>query len=284
MTEGSLVIMRPGCQQTLKHCVRAERDKNFQVRYCISFRGTCLQESISPLTTPIKQHVMSNSTSSPAPVLPTSSSNTPIIADPMHHTTELRRTKKKICLLAGDSFEARLDPDRLGKGKKDVRRIAEGGLKISDVEDTLEKFSMDNPDVMVEKLFVSIGTNDIRGCRSEVDHLKGPVKKLFATIRILFPDCKVYVQCVLPLPTVHKNVIKNVRGINDILYNCCSHAHFYYMNILNFFLDKWGSKRSSLLFNNRSSSDVHPNVRGMGVLARFYIYHLHSRRFNPIAY
>ena len=107
---------------------------------------------------------------------------------------------------------------------------------------------------------------------------------LFATIRILFPDCKVYVQCVLPLPTVHKNVIKNVRGINDILYNCCSHAHFYYMNILNFFLDKWGSKRSSLLFNNRSSSDVHPNVRGMGVLARFYIYHLHSRRFNPIAY
>ena len=34
----------------------------------------------------------------------------------------------------------------------------------------------------------------------------------------------------------------------------------------------------------RNVFDIHPNRRGMGVLARAYIYFIHSRWFNPMGY
>ena len=241
MNEGSLVIMSPGCQLSLNHCVRAEiksSNSEPQVRYSLSFRGLAKESSKK---SPVKELIQtfddrSNSpSSSPIPAISSPDSHTPLANHPV---TTPHQPKKKICLLAGDSFTARLDVKRLGKLKKDVRSIAEGGSRISDVEGTLEKFSLDNPEVTVEKLFVSIGTNDIRWCQNGVSHLKGPVKKLFSKIKTLFHGCKVFIQCVLPLPGVHKNVVRNVRGINNILYNCCSHAHFYYLNVFNSFLDK----------------------------------------------
>lgn len=286
MNEGSLVVMRPGCQKTLNHCVRAERSSSeCQVRYSISFRGTTTLEShiTQTLNSPVKDLIKSfdeksHHSSPPTVPVPDTSAVRGTTSPPTQN-----QHKQKICLVAGDSFAARLDVLKLGKHKRDVRSIAEGGFKIRDVEGSLEKFSLDNPDVLVEKLFVSVGSNDTRYCKNGVSHLKGHVKQLFRKIQDFYPDAKVFVQCVLPLPAVHKYVVKNVRGINDIIYGCCSHAHFYYMNILNFFLDERGATRNCTLFNV-SDRDVHPNKKGLGVLARFYIFHIHSRRFNPLAY
>ena len=145
---------------------------------------------------------------------------------------------------------------------------------------------MDNPDAKVEKVLISIGTNDIRHCSKGVSHLKGPLKKLFKKLKTLVPVARVYVQSLLPLPFSEKDrfrVRQNVTAFNNILYNCCSYEHIYYMDIFGHFLNEWGSARSRTLFPS-SISDVHPNSRGMGKLAKFYIHVIHNRRFNPVGF
>ena len=167
-----------------------------------------------------------------------------------------------------------------------VINVAKGGAKISDVEVAVEKYVMDNPDAKVEKVLISIGTNDIRHCSKGVSHLKGPLKKLFKKLKTLVPVARVYVQSLLPLPFTEKDrfrVSQNVTAFNNILYNCCCYEHIYYMDIFDHFLNEWGSARSRTLFPS-STSDVHPNSRGMGKLAKFYIHVIHNRRFNPVGF
>ena len=47
-------------------------------------------------------------------------------------------------LLVGDSLLARLDPERLGKGKKTILNLAKGGNKICNVIDSLKAFIADS--------------------------------------------------------------------------------------------------------------------------------------------
>ena len=187
-----------------------------------------------------------------------------------------------VILIAGDSYAERMDSDRLRNNRKKVINIAKGGQQIRHVNNSINTFFSDNPDVIVDKIILSIGTNDIRNCYRGINHLKGPVKHLFKNIKELSPKSKVYVQSLLPLPVIHNNVVHNVVRFNNMLLNCCAFEHFYYMNVIPSFIDKWGMYRNNDLFN-RSLRDVHPNKRGMGVLAKFYLFVIHNRTFNPLA-
>ena len=69
-----------------------------------------------------------------------------------------------------------------------VESVAKGGSKINQVEIQLVDFHSQNPGVVVDKLILSIGTNDIRYCSKGVNHLRGPLKQLCETIRHLFPN------------------------------------------------------------------------------------------------
>ena len=73
------------------------------------------------------------------------------------HTQSFKQIKYKVTLLAGDSFLERLDPARLGKNKKRVISIAKGGSKISQVQNSIENFALENEDLVVEKLFLNNG-------------------------------------------------------------------------------------------------------------------------------
>ena len=95
INEGSLVIMRPGSQKTLNHCVRTERTSGeCQVRYSIHHS--------SPSTVPVTDTGAARGTTSPS---------------------TQNQHKKKICLVAGDYLAVRLDVLKLGKQKRDVRRL-----------------------------------------------------------------------------------------------------------------------------------------------------------------
>ena len=250
-------VMKPGCQAKLKHCVPpVSDDSSVGPRFSISFRNiipTVDQDTVTPAPPPKS-------------VMP----------------------RQKVVVMAGDSFFARLDPERLGKGKQKVVMLAKGGRKMSEVHKAVEDYVAKNPEVDIKSLYVSVGTNDIRGCNNGVNHLKTPLNEFMKGIKALAPKAKIYIQSLLPIPSNGNwKVEANVVSINNLIFNCCSKHKLYYVDVFNSFLNSYGNRNLDLFppFNqNKNYWDIHPNKRGFGLLARHYIYLIHSKRFNPLGY
>ena len=260
-TDRTMNIMKPGAQYKMKHAVLAaagDDKKTPNVRFSLSFR------KITPAIS--KEEVKSPTTTG--------------------HVK--KQPKKKVVLVAGASFAARLDAKLLGKNKQDVRNIAIGGRKLPQVQKDIEDFVSANPDLEVSKLFVSVGANDIRYCENGIKHLKGPVSSLMRSIKTLLPGTKVWFQSIPPInPNGCKFTAINVLQMNNLLYNLCSKFKLFYLDIFPAFLNTQGGINSSLFPKYdtvKKLFDIHPNKRGMGVLARFYIYIIHSKWFNPCGY
>ena len=275
-TDRSMNVMKPGAQNVMRHRVKAGVSVPgiSNVRYSVSFRKIVPKTPKTKVTDKI-------------PPTPTNI-NADNPKDPLHTLDEDHiPPKKNIILVAGDSFPARLDPKRLGKGKKDVRIIARGGSKITAVQESIEKFVDSNPNVVVKKLFVSIGTNDIRYCENGIKHLKNAICDLMRRIKVLLPDTKVFFQSI---PPIHPNgcpyTVENVCAMNALIFNLCSRFKVFYFDVFRDFLDKDGFIKSRLFpeYNPIKGFDIHPNTKGLGVLASHYIYLIHSKWFNPMGY
>ena len=270
MKNNSLVIMRPGTQQNLKHAVRAEvksKDSESQpkIRYALSYRAVKSVSTPSP-----------SSASVPRDPSPSTAPQTKV---PVKHVT----------LVAGDSYAARLDSAKLGKGKVDVQNIAVGGAKMNMVQKQLEDYAAANTDVAVDKIILSVGTNDIRNVQ-DLNLLRGPLKELCSKVNTLFPNSKVHFQSLLPLPIKNERdwlTNRRIIDFNRILYNECIFRRFFLIDVFYPFTKFRRAlnepvKRFDPLFEKNG---IHPNIdRGMGVLARFYIRAIHSKYFNPLVY
>jgi hypothetical protein len=266
-THLTMNIMKPGAQKIMKHRVPAGQHlpKKSNLRFSLSFRKI-VTEPLSPDNT-------ADQTSAAAVSPPKQQSVSP---------------KSPAVLVAGDSFAARLDADRLGKGKKKVIKVARGGLKIADVQRSIEEFVDGNTKYDIEKVIVSVGTNDIRHCRSGVKHLKNTLCDFMRYLKVTFPSASIYFQSIIPL--AHNKcpyVTSNVLDMNNLIFNLCSKFHLYYLDVVGSFLNRWGYRNDRLFpefDSDRQSYDIHPNKRGLGVLAKHYIYLIHSRWFNPLGY
>ena len=165
-----------------------------------------------------------------------------------------------------------------------------GRAKISNVQKQLEDFAIGNEDTVVDKLLVSVGTNDIRFCKNGINHLRGPLKQLCSRIYELFPNSKVYFQSLLPLPCKNNhdwNTNSNVINLNRFIFNECIFRKFYFMDAFEMFRTPHYDTRSPHIRNDRlfELNGIHPNTRrGMGVLAKLYLRALHSRFFNPCVF
>ena len=257
-SNNSLYIMHPGWQSILKHRVLQGDSSGSQdhTRYSISFRrsGSIL---------PKESYIQSQSEESP--------SSTPVSRIPAS-------------LLVGDSFLARMDKERLQKNKKTILNLAKGDNKIQNVIQSLHAFknASENEWYLINQIFISVGTNDIRYCKNGVSHLKGELFSLVRTIKNYFPSAKIYLQSLLPLPVTYNNedyVIKNVLDLNRLIYHVCVHKRVFMIDVFKSFL--YRGYRHPMLFPN-NVNDIHPNRRGLGVLARKYIDILHSRNFDPL--
>jgi hypothetical protein len=67
-----------------------------------------------------------------------------------------------VCLIAGDSYAARLDPVKLGRRTVEVVSVARGGANVNHVMDQLKDYKSNNSSVVVDKICISVGTNDLR--------------------------------------------------------------------------------------------------------------------------
>ena len=199
-------------------------------------------------------------------------------------TTHKKDLKRSIVLVAGDSISAGLNEEKLGKfGRKKVINISKGGSKIKNVQDSIIKFHENNKDTCtIEKVFLSVGTNDIRNAQHGIIHLKAPLIRLLKTTKLLFPVAKIYCQSLIPLPAWNKAIISNVWNMNNLIYNVCQTMHTYYVNIFHPLLDMFG-RRNSFYFPE-SPHNIHPTAKGMSVIAKVYIYLIHNQWFNPLGY
>ena len=211
-TNHSMNIMKAGCQSHLLH--RVPPGTAGGVRYTLSFRKVL---SLPP-TNELDPHGTSLSVTTDVTTAP---------------STSAYKLKKKTVLLAGDSYFERLDVDKLGKSKQSVCKVAKGGRKINDVLQSLKEFSTDNPELDVTKLFICVGTNDIRNCHERgVFHLKTPLEGLFSMAKQLFLNAKVYIQSLLPIPSNGNRFSdRNVLSLNRMIFNLCSkHRIFLLMH------------------------------------------------------
>ena len=106
MESNSITHMKPGCQQLLKHQVRAETNTRVsvdEVRYSISFRSLVVKGG------PSLNQMPSSESDCELKGLPVTDSviKKPVINKPA--------AKTHIALVAGDSYAARLDTSRLGR-------------------------------------------------------------------------------------------------------------------------------------------------------------------------
>ena len=260
-TNNSLYVMHPGCQSILQHRVLQGDSSGSEnhIRYSISFR----RSNATPRRESADQ----------TPRFEESPNTPPVSANAIPAS-----------LMVGDSFLARLDKDRLGKNRKTIINLAKGGNKFRDVIQSLRTFksNSENDKYLIKQIFISVGTNDIRNCKNGIMHLKGELFNLVRTIKHLFPTAKLYMQSLLLLPVTHDNrsyVVENVLNFNKMIYHVCVHERVYMIDIFRTFLFR--GYRHHMLFPN-NVNDIHPNRRGLGVLARKYIDIIHSRHFDPL--
>ena len=157
-----MYVMKLGTQSTLQHRVvrgNIKQPEN-QVRYSISFRKS-KPENTEPIADSFQQGTACSSGSVPS--------------------SDNKAPRVRTTLIVGDSFAARLDPERLSKGRKKVIDIAKGGNKIPDVIDSVMNFCDNDSScgLIVDQVFCSVGTNDIRKWRNEgVFKFEGELFKL----------------------------------------------------------------------------------------------------------
>ena len=150
----------------------------------------------------------------------------------------------------------------------------------------LKSYAASNVGTVVDKVLVSVGTNDIRYCPN-IDELRPKYKSLCSQITELFPNSRVYFQLLIPLPCKHNSDwITNSKVIhfNRMIVNECIFRKFHVLDTFSAFCSPFNDPRYPELRNSKlfNGSDIHPSkTRGMGVLARFYLRALHSKYFNP---
>jgi alkylated DNA repair dioxygenase AlkB len=266
MKDRSLVLMKPGTQQEMKHKVRAEKTEATSVRYSLSFRALAKR----PPTPPENEQTSSSSTTD------CSSVQTPC--------TNI--VSKHVCLVAGDSYAARLDPVKLGRKSVEVASVARGGANLNHVMDQLKDYKSKNSSVIVDKICISVGTNDLRYLDNAYN-FKFKFKSLCSLIKELYPSSKVYFQLLLPLPCKNRydwRTNSNIMTLNRIIVNECIFRRFHVLDAFHPFCMRFRNPSLPDLRDNRlfKGNNIHPSeTKGMGVLAKLYIRAIHSNFFDP---
>lgn len=271
LTSGSMFIMKPGCQKSLKHKLNKD-DELSGVRYSISFR-----KSVSPdeFNEPPVVDQQANDE------LPDIDHEKLTSQTPEGGQIKNNSIKIPTVLIAGDSITKNLHASKIGKKHVRVDNISVGGHNMHRTLKSIEEYHEKNKDtVKVTKVFVSVGCNDIRFVYSRgVNHLKAPLTRLILTIKDLFPSALIFFHSVLPVRIQNRWTDINVCKLNDILKSYCHFHNIYYLNFFRLFLTRDGNRN-----DNMFRDDVHPKNSCMGLFAMYYIKIIHNNDdiyFNP---
>ena len=136
----------------------------------------------------------------------------------------------------------------------------------------------------VKRVILSVGTNDIRYCRSGVGHLYYPILNLVNKIKTYFPDATVFVQSLLPIRynamrPENPHVVRNVTELNKLLIKAAANiGDCFYFDIC----DKYYDRRNGVPIDRLYRDNVHLSRSGLSILAKAYIQIIRGRNNSVI--
>ena len=252
---GSLFVMNSGAQATTRHQVLPKKSGPCGERFSVSFRKILYTEVKNEWPFTVKSSVA-----------PPKQSQSP---------------GQKTTLVLGTSIPFYLDFDKLAgtSGSVKVVNLCKRGAKISHLQEILdEHYKNESSDVVVDKVIVSVGTNDLRNNRRPtVGHLYTPMENLVAKIKTFYPEATIYMQSLLPQRVENAFTVSNVLGFNKLLVKLSALNKCYYLDIFDDFLGTNKHPNQNLY----RWDGVHLNNKGLSTLARAFISKIRGR-FNPI--
>jgi len=283
---GSVVVMKPGCQDVLEHRVPAA-SKPCGVRFALSFRHFICKDNVSSCSSDIYHSGGEFSPSMPeSPIVEEVDTPVKVTQPPSGPPPSPKpETLPSAIIMAGDSFMKGLKTDKLKKGKRiNIFNLAESGHSIKQVKRSVVNFSKSGEasKYQIRKVFFSIGTNDIKHYdKNGVTHLKNPISDLLRTTKELYPLAEIYVQSLIPLPVNNRKfIVEDLDELNKIIYDACCKQRCWMMDAMTVMLNEYYVRNPSLFKRN----NIHPNASGYSVLAQLYIRAIHSERFYPFGW
>ena len=270
--DGSLYMMKPGCQEFFEHRVPVNyKEKNS--RFCLSFRRMIPisdgDEASSPKPNEVSNEVkeiVERFTGETLDALP-AIKDSPVknFLAPKDFANPPK--KKKTTVLFGTSVTKWVMGKKLATNGRKFINISQSGAKIKHISENVEDFYRTNKAATdVEKVILSFGTNDIKYSRRGVAHLKRYVIDLVTKTKVMFPGAIVLIQCCLPIRNLYWYTVPNVMEFNKILIDICREYNCVYIDCFREFLTGNGSDQNQDLF----SDWLHLNGRGLSILSSWF--------------
>ncbi len=191
---------------------------------------------------------------------------------------------EKLCLLLGTSITQRVDGALMSKKGRTVVNLSASGANIEHVHKMAGDFHYENPHSIhkVDKIVVSVGTNDIKWYNCHVKNLRREFKPKLITLiqdlKLLFPFASISFQTVLPIRIVYNYTVDSVHQFNNLLLEVCSQFSCTFFDCFSRFLDREGVHPNRLFYRD----NWHLNDIGLKVLCRALKFLIYGNIFNPI--
>ena len=240
----SLHIMHAGCQEKLLHSVPPGNESDEDgPRVVFSYRKSSENKSTS------------------------SGPSTPVSKNSPVNT-----------LIVGTSMTRKLDTKRLAKKGNVCVNISHGGGTINDIKQELIKYKSSDNSLIMQKVILSVGTNDIQKVKS-IDELEKPLNDLIKITKDNYPSAEVYLQNLIPIRLQRyycKNneaLVNNIYAYNRLLFKLCKENNLYYIDVFKEFISTGRPGFRDIkddLFERKSN--VHLSNKGVAILARKFMY------------
>ena len=199
-------------------------------------------------------------------------------------TANPSNSNEKICVIFGTSITEGVNEKMMSQGKRTVVNCSSSGANIDDIRQLASDFHHDNIQSIhkVDKLIVSVGTNDVKWYNSFSRNLRRDFKhklvKLVLELKQLYPHAQINFHTVLPIRIVYKYTASSIHQFNNLLLEVCTEYHCFFFDCFSRFLDRQG------IFYNRElyRDNWHLNNSGLKVLCRALKYLIYSNLFNPL--
>ncbi len=303
--EGSLYLMKPGCQGLFRHRVPSVKNSGTGIRYSLSFRRKVPSAPTVTAKLQLDPSVKSlfknlNKSCSSDPVVFARGSPSLQTVGTVQQTHNPKTKRRSTTVLFGTSITSRIDSSNIADKGHSFINVSKSGATMETISNMIDDFHGTNPAANdVEKVILSFGTNDIarerhgvykpqglsqqqlhaRACKG-IKKFRQPAADVVKKVKTLFPRASVVIQCVLPMQNIYWYTSINVLAFNDMLLDIARSYNCYYLDCFDRFVS-----RDMHDFNRGLYYDwLHPNKWGLNLLCKSlkYVTCTNSSMFGSI--
>ena len=170
---------------------------------------------------------------------------------------------------------------QLGFRGRKVINCSHSGAKIRDIKENIRNFYESDEAAKsddIEKVILSVGTNDVKYSKFGVGHLRRHISDLIDYTKDFFPAAIVIFQCCLPIHCMYPYTASNVIKFNLILKDVCAQNNCVYLDCFKDFLTYDNRFCNKELYHDW----LHLNNRGVGVLSTWLKFVINENSFDRV--